>query len=208
VVFQAPNSATLLAGIYGALLSGLAPIVISEKLNGRETREILSGLPESMIITEARLAEFARARESETDALSEKFGCRPIHFTSGTSGKPKGVWSGWLSNADADALAKEERDAWGLSRSDVHLVSGPLSHSAPLRFALNTLLNGGQVVVPARFEHSVISGIAAKWIRDHFVHGASTYATTLGCRASRQNVASPPGSRWIAVSRSTTSRRH
>ena len=159
VVFQAPNSATLLAGIYGALLSELAPVVISEKLNDRETREILSGLPESMIITEARLAEFARPRESETDSLSENFACRPIHFTSGTSGKPKGVWGGWLSNVDADALAKEERDAWGLLRSDVHLVSGPLSHSAPLRFALNTLLNGGQVVVPARFEPSVISGL-------------------------------------------------
>src|ERR1017187_4372497 len=62
VVFQATNSATLLAGIYGALLNGLAPVVISEKLNDRETREILSGLPESMFISEARLAEFARAR--------------------------------------------------------------------------------------------------------------------------------------------------
>ena len=157
VIFQASNSANLLAGIYGALLGGFAPVVISQKLSGLETQEILSMLPPSMIISDQTLDQFARSPRSEPTALSERFSCRPMHFTSGTSGKPKGVWSGWLSNDLADDLANEEREAWRFVESDVHLVNGPLSHSAPLRFALHTLVNGGMVIVPPRFDPLEIS---------------------------------------------------
>jgi long-chain acyl-CoA synthetase len=158
VVFKATNSANLLSAVFGALLGGLAPVLISEKLNDRETREILSVLPESLTITDDLLGELARSNGTERTS-SERFGCRPMHFTSGTSGRPKGVWSGWLTDKGSDDLAGEERNAWHLSSDDTHLVNGPLSHSAPLRFALHTLLNGGKVVVPRHFEPSTVSHI-------------------------------------------------
>jgi long-chain acyl-CoA synthetase len=82
-----------------------------------------------------------------------------MHFTSGTSGRPKAVWSGWLSPDDADAWIHEESAAWGITADDVHLVCGPLSHSAPLRFALMTLLNGGSVIVPPAFDVKVASDL-------------------------------------------------
>ena len=71
---------------------------------------------------------------------------RPMHVTSGTTGTPKGVWSGVLSNADAAALVAEERDLWGFADDDVNLVLSPIYHSAPLRFAMGTRLAGGRVV--------------------------------------------------------------
>ena len=74
--------------------------------------------------------------------------CRPMHVTSGTTGHPKGVWSGILDAPAAQALVDEERDLWGFSPGDVNLVLSPLHHSAPLRFATGTLLAGGRVVVP------------------------------------------------------------
>ena len=42
----------------------------------------------------------------------------------------------------------EERDLWGFRADDVNLVLSPMHHSAPLRFAMGTLLAGGRVVVP------------------------------------------------------------
>ncbi|WP_278256080.1 AMP-binding protein [Nocardioides convexus] len=80
-----------------------------------------------------------------------------MHCTSGTTGVPKGVWSGLLSPADAQALWDEERDLWGFDAGDVNLVLSPLYHSAPLRFALGTLLAGGRVVVPGPFDPATVT---------------------------------------------------
>jgi long-chain acyl-CoA synthetase len=77
---------------------------------------------------------------------------RPMHYTSGTTGSPKGVWSGILSDDDARALLAEEREHWGFCADDVHLVCSPLAHSAPLRFATGTLLAGGSLVILEHFE--------------------------------------------------------
>jgi long-chain acyl-CoA synthetase len=77
---------------------------------------------------------------------------RPMHVTSGTTGRPKPVDSGILSGAQARALLAEERDLWGFTDDDVNLVLSPLHHSAPLRFAMGTLLAGGRIVVPGLFD--------------------------------------------------------
>jgi acyl-CoA synthetase (AMP-forming)/AMP-acid ligase II len=75
-----------------------------------------------------------------------------MHYTSGTSGRRKGVWSGVLGEASARALFDEEVELWGFDAADRHLVLGPLHHSAPLRFAMHTLLAGGDVLLPGRFD--------------------------------------------------------
>src|SRR3712207_1174457 len=77
---------------------------------------------------------------------------RPMHYTSGTTGRRKGVWSGVLAEDDARALAAEEIDLWGFGPADRHLVLSPLHHSAPLRFAVHTLLAGGEVLLPGPFD--------------------------------------------------------
>jgi acyl-CoA synthetase (AMP-forming)/AMP-acid ligase II len=41
---------------------------------------------------------------------------------------------------------------WAFAADDVHLVCGNAHHSAPLRFALGTLLAGGSVVLPGKFD--------------------------------------------------------
>lgn len=80
-----------------------------------------------------------------------------MHCTSGTTGTPKGVFSGLLEEAGARALVREERDLWGFRDDDVNLVLSPLHHSAPLRFAVGTLLAGGRVVVPGPFDPATIT---------------------------------------------------
>jgi acyl-CoA synthetase (AMP-forming)/AMP-acid ligase II len=90
-----------------------------------------------------------------------------MHYTSGTTGRPKGVFSGLLADADAAALLADERDFWGFTDADVHLVASPLHHSAPLRFSLATLLAGGRVVLPGRFD-------AATWTAALVEHRPTT----------------------------------
>ncbi len=75
-----------------------------------------------------------------------------MHFTSGTTGRPKGVWSGLLAPAHAMALMMEERELWGFAADDVDLVVSPIYHSAPLRFAMGTILAGGSIAVLPKFE--------------------------------------------------------
>jgi acyl-CoA synthetase (AMP-forming)/AMP-acid ligase II len=75
-----------------------------------------------------------------------------MHYTSGTTGRRKGVWSGVLAEDDARRLAAEETELWGFEPADRHLVLSPLHHSAPLRFAIHTLLAGGDVLLPGPFD--------------------------------------------------------
>jgi long-chain acyl-CoA synthetase len=82
---------------------------------------------------------------------------RPMHCTSGTTGTPKGVFSGILDQADAAALVAEERNLWGFVETDVNLVLSPLYHSAPLRFAMGTVLAGGRVVIPGPFDPATVT---------------------------------------------------
>ncbi len=72
-----------------------------------------------------------------------------MHYTSGTTGRPKGVWSGVLDEPDARALFDDEADLWGFDASDTHLVCSPMYHSVSVRLAGAALLRGGRVVVHA-----------------------------------------------------------
>ncbi|NLC98685.1 MAG: acyl--CoA ligase, partial [Actinomycetales bacterium] len=89
--------------------------------------------------------------------------CRPIHLTSGTTGRPKGVWSRWWTPELAQSALAEEVELWGFTDMDINLVVSPLYHSAPLRFALNTVISGGDLLVPPRFK----TGEIAALVREH-----------------------------------------
>src|SRR5581483_9325185 len=88
---------------------------------------------------------------------------RPMHYTSGTTGRPKGVWSGVLSEADGAALLGEEAAIWGFGPGDVHLVCSPLHHSVAIRFGAGTLLAGGSVVVLPRFDARAAAAAIAEY---------------------------------------------
>ena len=69
-------------------------------------------------------------------------------YTAGTTGKPKGA-----RRRAADPKSFLPRlSAMDLVRPHVHLVAGPLYHSAPGAFALYTHVFGGQVVVMPKFD--------------------------------------------------------
>jgi long-chain acyl-CoA synthetase len=71
------------------------------------------------------------------------------------------VWSGVLTESQSEGLWGIEIEMWKCSPADVSLVHGPLAHSGPLRFALYTLLSGGDVLLPGQFDaHAHAQAIA------------------------------------------------
>ena len=156
VAFSASNSPELLAGVFGCLRAGIAPIVLSAKLTTYERDSMLADVAPAAVIDDEACRSLATSEAGALPVLDERFHCRPLHFTSGTSGRPKAVWSGWMDEAASEGLRRDELDCWGYSASDEHWVCSPLSHSAPLRFSLFTLLAGGAVHVPGSFDASQV----------------------------------------------------
>jgi long-chain acyl-CoA synthetase len=139
------GSTDYLGVVLGATRSGVVPVPLDPRLTSYEQDAIIADVEPALIIDGAEALR--QLVDGDEDALAPYPLCRPMHFTSGTTGRPKGVWSGLLSADDARSLALEERNLWGFTASDVNLVVSPIYHSAPLRFATGTLLAGGTVSV-------------------------------------------------------------
>ena len=153
IALSMTNSPTVINTALGALRSGIFPVMLDPALTDAEREAILQDCTPSLVLTSRADAE-SLAKGKPVDLAPVPL-ARPIHYTSGTTGKRKGVFSGLLDEDSARQLLGEETTQWGINSEDRHLVVSGLYHSAPLRFAITTLMNGGDVVVMSRFEPSV-----------------------------------------------------
>jgi long-chain acyl-CoA synthetase len=150
VALLLPSSVDLLCVVLGALRTGVIPVVLNPALLTEERQVLLDDAQPSLVVDdEAGLAVLGGAAPVELAPVPLG---RPMHYTSGTSGRPKGVWTGVLEEDTAAALLEDERGVWGFDPADVHLVCSPLFHSAAIRFSAATLLSGGDVVLLRRFD--------------------------------------------------------
>ncbi len=155
VVLLVPGSVAYAELVVALLRRGIFPVPMDPKLTASERAALLGDLDPHLVITSDEQLQDLLAAVPE-EVTGPPLG-RPIHLTSGTTGRPKGVFSGLLDPAGATALVAEERELWGFCADDINLVLSPMHHSAPLRFATGTLLAGGQVVVPGAFDPAVVT---------------------------------------------------
>jgi acyl-CoA synthetase (AMP-forming)/AMP-acid ligase II len=149
LLISAAASPALLAVVLGALRTGVVPVVLDPGLPASERAALAEDADAGLDVADDPARLLTGTAEAE---LADVPLARPMHYTSGTTGRRKGVWSGVLADDDARALAAEEIGLWGFGPHDRHLVLSPLHHSAPLRFAIHTLLAGGEVLLPGPFD--------------------------------------------------------
>ncbi|GAA2070286.1 acyl-CoA synthetase [Aeromicrobium halocynthiae] len=150
VVLSLPGSADYVSAVLGATRVGIVPVPLDPRLTPHERDLIVGDVDPALVVEDVETLDALLAGPPAELAPWPR--CRPMHFTSGTTGRPKGVWSGLLSQTDAEALVTEERVLWGFTADDLDLVVSPVYHSAPLRFAAGTLLAGGSIAVLSRFD--------------------------------------------------------
>jgi long-chain acyl-CoA synthetase len=74
-------------------------------------------------------------------------------YTSGTTGRPKGVWRPLpLTVSACPAFAQDLISLFDIAANSRYLSTAPLYHAAPLRFGLAFLAAGGSVIVMPSFD--------------------------------------------------------
>ncbi len=153
VAFCLPSSSALLCAVLGALRTGVVPVLVHATLTEGERAELLADARPGLTITGIdQLAELDAGPPIRLECYPRS---RPMHYTSGTTGRSKGVWSGIWDAATAEAAFSDEAALWAFGPDDVHLVCSPMHHSVSIRFAAGTLLRGGTVVILSRFDAEV-----------------------------------------------------
>lgn len=150
VAVLVPPCGDMLALVLGALRTGIIPVVGDPLMPPGERTELLADADPQLVVKS--LGDLAAVLSGPPTDLADAPLGRPMHYTSGTTGRRKGVYSGVLDEAEAAALLGEEASLWSFAADDLHLVLSPLHHSAPLRFASHTLMAGGRVLLAGRFD--------------------------------------------------------
>ena len=165
IALLAANRPEVLEVTSAALRAGIVPVPVNPLLAPPEIEYLLEDSGARWLFADRRFESPALDRtitfgdayerllhEAAPGPLADVVLGRPMHYTSGTTGSPKGVWVPPVSPEAAEARSANFIRMWGLNSDDLHLVCSPLAHSAPMRFSLRTLEAGGTVVVLTRFD--------------------------------------------------------
>ena len=166
----------------GAHRAGIIYTAMSTRLTPGEAAYIIENCGAKLLITSQALATLAEQLRTHTPGLAHRLmidGTRPGHesyetalaaqpatriadetaggdmlYSSGTTGRPKGVWVPPESAAiDAmNPLIGICMNLYGMGTDSVYLSPAPLYHAAPLRFCMTTLRLGGTCVVMEHFD--------------------------------------------------------
>ncbi len=88
------------------------------------------------------------------DRISDECAANDMLYSSGTTGRPKGVYSPPLSpEIDAPTVLSDLcQNTFGMDTETIYLSPAPLYHAAPLRYNLAVMRLGGTCIVMERFD--------------------------------------------------------
>jgi long-chain acyl-CoA synthetase len=163
------NSVEAFAAWHGATRLGALVVPISTRLTAGEVAYIVEDSGATLLVHDGSPVAAAAAAQASTadldvtapalatgtpDPPTEEFLGTPVvamTYTSGTTGRPKGI------ARPAPIPARHTPPSpfatfWGFGPDDVHLMCGPMYHTAPSAYALMSLGEGARVVIMARWD--------------------------------------------------------
>lgn len=170
------NSPEFIGAAWAAQRSGLYYLPVPTRLTPTEIRYILEDSGARALIASPDLMEIAQTASDGLDllrygvkegagfeALRSAFGDfrAPLAieggdmlYTSGTTGKPKGVRRPLVGEplGSDDGRVRRGRKLFGFDSDTVFLSPAPLYHAAPLRFAMNLMRVGAKLVGMEKFD--------------------------------------------------------
>jgi len=152
LAFTLGSSKHLLCAVLAATRSAITPVMINAQLTPGEMAEQIADCdPQLVLDSEAQLAALfdAPSRELAPYPLT-----RPMHYSSGTTGKAKGIVTAIWDEATAKAVFEDEAELWSFSPDDLHLLCSPMYHTVSIRFSAGTLLSGGSLLLMSKFDAS------------------------------------------------------
>ncbi len=151
VAFALGSSADLICAALGAARVGLIPVMLNATLTPTERDDLADDArPTVRVFTQPELHDLIEGGRP-TDLAPYPL-TRPMHYTSGTTGNPKGVTTGLWDEPTAKQVFEDEADVWHFDAHDLHMVCSPMYHTVSIRFAGSTLLAGGSLVILSRFD--------------------------------------------------------
>jgi acyl-CoA synthetase (AMP-forming)/AMP-acid ligase II len=174
------NNARLLEIAWAARRSGVIYTVVNTQLTAEESWYIVNDCRAKLLFTSERMANTVDAMLSQvhgcrflsvtgpvpgcgdypqlvtdmpTDPIPDESEGTDMLYSSGTTGKPKGVVvpEGGMS-AGSDALISHFRDLWLMDADTVYLSPAPLYHAAPLRSCMTVHQLGGTAIIMEKFD--------------------------------------------------------
>ncbi len=182
IALMLENSAEYMVICFAAQRSGLIYTAMSTRLSVAEAAYIVADCGAKALLVSTSLADVAAALIGQTPTDLRRYcvgGALPAHeswdaavaglpttpiadqsagrdmlYSSGTTGRPKGVKIEFLDEA-FDAPTRHHLTTahlYGFGSGIRYLSPAPLYHAAPLRFSMTALRHGGTVVVMERFD--------------------------------------------------------
>ena len=181
VAMMMKNCREFMEIMFGCMRAGVVFTPISTHLKKDETAYIINNCRARLFIASASLADVAAEAAAQAPALEHCFivgGERagfvdwhstlaeqasepiadqslgvPMLYSSGTTGKPKGVFRA-PENIDLDAPhpLKLAGAYYGFNTDTIYLSPAPLYHAAPLHYNTLNLIQGGTSVIMERFD--------------------------------------------------------
>ena len=171
--------------IWAAFRSGLYITTVNQYLTSEEAAYIIDNSESEVVVTSARLLDVAVTLPEQcprvkrwlmpggdpgvfedyeaaianypTESLAEEPAGAVMLYSSGTTGRPKGILRPLPEDGIRDVgsqVGELQKLVWGFDTDTIYLSPAPLYHSAPLGFSTGTHANGGTVVVMPRFDET------------------------------------------------------
>jgi acyl-CoA synthetase (AMP-forming)/AMP-acid ligase II len=150
VAFALGSSGDLICAAMGAARIGLIPVMLNATLTPAERDDLAADArPTVRVFSQPELHDLIGTGK-RTDLAPYPL-TRPMHYTSGTTGRPKGVTTGLWDERTAQQVFEDEAGVWDFNADDLHMVCSPMYHTVSIRFASGTLLAGGSLAILSRF---------------------------------------------------------